>query len=132
MPTPLEIRRQENKARNEKLLDDLMDRPNKEKNANAKVKRNSGHKSTPQKRVPPASDGEMEVSRPTKLARLETSKSGLRRSSRNVGKTSPDYQAESQTQLPRPVAKKIGADYDRDPNRRSGKRIHDPYDWYRQ
>jgi hypothetical protein len=110
---------------------------NKENNARVKqiAQRSPGHKRTsqkrsalPKKRVPP-SDGEMEESRPTKRARSETPQSGLRRSSRNAGKTRPDYQAESQTQLPRLVARKIGVDHDRDPNRRSGKRIYDPYDW---
>ncbi len=95
-----------------------------------------GHKSVPKKRkappkkhIPLASDGKMEESRPTKQARSETPQLGLRRSSRNVGKAPLDYQAESQTQLPRLVARKIGVDHDGDPDRRSGKRIHDPYDW---
>ena len=113
---------------------------NKENNARVKqiAQRNPGHKRTsqkrtalPKKRVPP-SDGEIEEPRPTKRARPETPQFGLRRSSRNVGKAAPDYQAESQTQLPRLVARKIGVDHDRDPNRRSGKRIHDPYDWHSQ
>lgn len=129
MPTALEIRREEMIARNKKLLADLLE----ENNLRVKrvVQKNPGHKSTPQKRtaspkkrVPPASDG----SRLTKRARSETPQFDLRRSSRNVGKTPPDYQAESQTQLPRLVARKIGEDHDMDPNRRSGKRIHDPYD----
>lgn len=136
MPTALEIRREEMMAMNRKRLADL--EINRESNASVKqlAQRNSGHKSNPKKRtalpkkrVPPASGGEVEESRQTKRARSETSPSGLRRSSRNAGKTPPDYQAESQTQLPRIVARKIGADHDRDPNRRSGKRIHDPYDW---
>ncbi|KAF8505941.1 PUA-like domain-containing protein [Russula emetica] len=134
MPTTMEIRRLENRARNLKKLADLMDQ-NKANIAGVKqiAQRNPGHKSSPQKRtarpkkrVPLASDDEMEESRPTKQARSETPQFGLRRSSRNVGKTSPDYQAESQTQLPRLVARKIGVSHDRDPNRRSGKRIHDP------
>jgi hypothetical protein len=138
MPTRLEIQRQEMMARNLKLLADVK---GKENNTGVKqiAQRNPKHKSTPQKRtslpkkrVQPASDGEMEESRPTKRARSKIPQFGLRRSSRNVGKTSPDYQAESQTQLPRLVARKIGADHDRDPNRRSGKRTHDPYDWYSQ
>jgi hypothetical protein len=139
----MEIRRQENIVRNRKLLEDLnlKNQNNKENNARVKqiAQRNPGHKSTPQKRtllsrkrVPPVSDGEMEESRPTKRARSETPQLGLRRSSRNVGKTHPDYQAESRTQLPRLVARKIGVDHDRDPNRRSGKRTHDPYDCYNQ
>jgi hypothetical protein len=141
MPTSMEIKRLENMARNRKKLADLMDQFNKENNAGVKqiAQRNPGHKSSPQKRtalpkkrVPLASDDEMEETRPTRRARLDTPQDGLRRSSRNVGKTSPDYQAESQTQLPRLVARKIGVDHDRDPNRRSGKRIHDPYDWYNQ
>ena len=139
MPTPLEIKRQENIARNRQLLASVTGRSNKEKSAKVKqiAERNPGHKRTSQKRtalqkkrVPP-SDGEMKESRPTKRARSETPQSDLRRSSRNVGKSRPDYQAESQTQqLPRLVARDIGVEHDRDPNRRSGKRIHDPYDWY--
>jgi hypothetical protein len=131
MPTSMEIRRQEKIAENRKRLADLMGKQI--------AQRNPGPKSTPQKRtalpkkrVPPASDGEMEESRPAKRVRSETSQVGLRRSSRNVEKMSPDYQAESQTKLPRLVARNIGVDHDRDPNRRSGKRIHDPYDWHRQ
>src|ERR1700679_1723094 len=112
MPTPLEIKREENRARNLKLLADITGR-NKENNAKVEpiAQRNPKHKSTPQKRtslpkkrVPPASDGETEESRPFKRARSKPPKAGLRRSSRNVGKTHPDYQAESQTQLPRLVA----------------------------
>jgi hypothetical protein len=140
MPTPLEIRRLENRARNMKVLADMKVLHNKENNARVEPipPGNPKHKSTLQKRtsqkkrVPPASDGEMEESRRTKRARSEAPQSGLRRSSRNVGKTSPDYQAEAQTQLPRLVARKIGVDHDRDPNRRSGKRTHNPYDWYNQ
>jgi hypothetical protein len=138
MPTSLEIMRQEAIARNLKLLANITGQNNKKNNARVKqiTQRNPKHKSAPQKRtslpkkrVPPASGGEMEESRPTKRARSKSPQFGLRRSSRNVGKTSPDYQAESQTQLPRLVARKIGTDHDRDPNRRSGKRTHDPYDW---
>ena len=143
MPTPMEIRRQENIARNRKLLEDLNLKSQNNKENNARVKqiaqRNPGHKSSPQKRtsvskkrIPRASDGEEEESRPTKRARSETPQLGLRRSSRNAGKAHPDYQAELQTQLPRLVVRKVGADHDRDPNRRSGKRIHDPYDCYNQ
>ena len=139
MPTPLEIRRNEARARHMKMLADIKGPNDKENNARVEpiAPRNPKHKSTPQKRtslpkkrVPPASDSEMEESRLTKRARSETPQLGLRRSSRNVGKAHPDYQAESQTQLPRLVARKIGVDHDRDPNRRSGKRIHDPYDCY--
>jgi hypothetical protein len=138
MPTPMEIRRQENIARNRQLLAKIN---GKENNATVKqiaAQKNPGHKRTsqkrtalPKKRVPPY-DGETEESRLTKRARSETPQTGLRRSSRNTGKPPPDYQAESQTQLPRLVARQIGADHDRDPNRRSGKRIHDPYDWSSQ
>jgi len=137
MPTPLEIKRKENIARNLKLLADIKGQNNTENNARVEpiAPRNTKHKSTPQKRtslpkkrVLPASDGEMEES-PTKRARSKTPQFGLRRSSRNVGKPDPDYQAESQTQLPRLVARKKGVGHDRDPNRRSGKRTNDPYDW---
>ncbi|SRR6266403_1239720 len=136
MPTALEIKRQENVAKLKMALAEAKGRMNKE-DASVKqiAERTPGHKSTPQKRtappkkrVPLVPDGEMEESRPTKRARLETIQTGLRRSSRNVGKTAPDYQAESKTQLPRLVVRKIGVDHDKDPNRRSGKRIHDPYD----
>ncbi|KAH9977603.1 PUA-like domain-containing protein [Lactifluus volemus] len=58
--------------------------------------------------------------------RLESPQLGLRRSSRNAGKTQPDYQGELQTRLPRLVTTKVGVDHDREPNQRSGKRIHDP------
>jgi E3 ubiquitin-protein ligase UHRF1 len=139
MPTALEIRRQENIAKNRQLLAKVTGRSNDQNNAGVKqiAQKNPGNKRSsqkrtalPKKRVPP-SDDETEESRSTKRARSETPQVGLRRSSRNVGKT-PDYQAESQTQLPRLVARKIRVDYDRDPNRRSGKRIHDPYDWHIQ
>jgi E3 ubiquitin-protein ligase UHRF1 len=123
-------------ARNSKLLNEVMGRINKE---NATPKQTAERRKSapnkriarPKKRVDPVSDGELEESRPTKRARPETKPEtpqlGLRRSTRNAGKTPPDYQAESQTHLPRLVTTKIGADHDRDPNRRSGKRIHDPY-----
>jgi hypothetical protein len=139
MPTAMEIMRQENIARNRKKLADLKDQINKENNIGVKqiAQRNPGRKNSPpkrtalpKKRIPPASDGEMEESRPIKRTRSETPQLGLRRSSRNVRKASPDYQAESQTRLPSLVARKIGVEHDRDPNRRSGKRIHDPYDGF--
>jgi hypothetical protein len=141
MPTELEILRQENMARNrEKLnavkLEFLKNNANEENSARAKqtVERTPGRKSipkkrpaSPKKRVPLSSDGELGDSRPAKRARAETPQLDLRRSSRNAGKAPPDYQSESRTQLPRLVTTKIGIDHDRDPNRRSGKRIHDPY-----
>ncbi|KAH9965754.1 PUA-like domain-containing protein [Russula dissimulans] len=135
MPTNLEIERQERIARNRKLLDDLMGRHNKGNNTkgNQAVVRTAGRKGAPnkrpefpKKRVARSSDGEVGESRPNKRARLESPQLGLRRSSRNAGKTSPNYQAESQTRLPRLVTTKTGADHDREPNRRSGKRVHDP------
>jgi hypothetical protein len=140
MPTKLEIERQEKIARNRKLLDDLMGRINKENDARAAAKHTvdetARRKSIPVKRsappkprVPPSSDGaSKEDPRPTKRARTETPQLGLRRSSRHTGKTPPDYQAESQARLPRLVTTKIGVDHDREPNRRSGKRTHDPYE----
>ena len=138
MPTSLEIRRKENMARNRKLLDAISRNGKEENHARAK-QTTPGRNSTPKKRtaplkkrVPLSSDGELEVSRPTKRARPETPQLGVRRSSRNAGKTPPDYQAESQRQLPRLATTKIGLDHDRDPNRRSGKRIHDPYDGCKQ
>jgi hypothetical protein len=140
MPTKLEIERQEKIARNRKLLNDLMGRVSKENDATAKQTvgrkgRSAGRKSAPNKRnappktrTPLSSDSELEGPRPTKRARPETPQLGLRRSSRNAGKTPPDYQAESQDRLPRLVTSKIGVDHDREPNQRSGKRVHDPYD----
>jgi hypothetical protein len=137
MPTKLEIERQERISRNRKLLDDLMGRVSKENDARAQqtMGRTVGRKSAPKKRSVPAktraplsSDGDLEESRPTKRARPETPQLGLRRSSRNAGKAPPDYQAESQERPNRLVTSKIGADHDREPNRRSGKRVHDPYD----
>lgn len=139
MPTKLEIERQEKIARNRKLLNDLMGRINKENDTRAATKQTVGktarRKSVPIKRIAPpklrvplSSGGDSkEDPRPTKRARTETPQPGLRRSSRHAGKTPPDYQAESQTRLPRLVTTKIGADHDREPNQRSGKRIHDPY-----
>ena len=140
MPTKLEIERQEKIARNRKLLNDLMGRINKENDTRAAAKQTVGktarRKSVPIKRgaaqkprVPPSSDGGSKGDpRPTKRARTETSQLGLRRSSRHAGKAPPDYQAESQTRLPRLVTTKIGVDHDREPNRHTGKRTHDPYD----
>jgi len=135
MPTKLEIERQERIARNRKLLDDLMGRRNKENNAKGDqtvvrttVRKGATNKRpvSPKKREAHSSDAETGESRPNKRARPDSPQQGLRRSSRNVGKTSPNYQAESQTRLPRLVATKMGADHDREPNRRSGKRVHDP------
>ncbi|KAI9513217.1 PUA-like domain-containing protein [Russula earlei] len=134
MPTDLEVQRQEKIARNRKLLDDLMGRLNKENNAGANqtVVRTAGRKGVskkpampPKKRVAQTSEDEVESS-PKKRARPEPPQHDLRRSSRNAGKAPPDYQAESQTKLPRLVATKIGVGHDIDPNRRSGKRVHDP------
>jgi hypothetical protein len=138
MPTTLEITRLQKIAEHLKMIAELKARTNGENNASVKqiTETAPGHRSVPQKRkappkkhIPLASDDKMEESRPTKQARSETPQLGLRRSSRNVGKAPLDYQAGSQTQLPRLVARKIGVDHDGDPNRRSGKRIHDPYDW---
>jgi hypothetical protein len=137
MPTKLEIERQEKIARNRKLLNDLMGRVNKEKDAGAKQTggRTAGRKSAPNKRnAPPkmrkplSSDSDLEGPPPTKRARPETPQLGLRRSSRNAGKTRPDYQAESQERVPRLVTSKIGVGHDREPHQRSGKRVHDPYE----
>ncbi|KAI0303904.1 PUA-like domain-containing protein [Russula brevipes] len=135
MPTKFEIERQEKISRNRKLLNDLMGRVNKENDArvNQTAVRTAGKKkspnkriASPKKRVPLSSDGGLEGSRPTKRARPETPQLGVRRSSRNAGKVPPDYKAESQTRLPHLVTTKIGVDHDREPNQRSGKRIHDP------
>jgi hypothetical protein len=133
MPTQLEITRLQRVAENRKKLMELMGRVNEENPARAKqiAGKTPGLKNTPKKRTVspkkhvPLSSDKLEESRPTKRARTETPQLGLRRSSRNAGKASPDYQAES-TQLPRLAVTKISVDHDRDPNRRSGKRIHDP------
>src|SRR5229473_2737414 len=130
MPTTLEIARLQKIAEHREMLADIQARIKGENNTSVKQigERAPGHKSVPKKRkappkkhIPLASDGKMEESRPTKQARSETPQLGLRRSSRNVGKAPLDYQAESQTQLPRLVARKIGVDHDGDPDRRSGK-----------
>ncbi|KAF8265136.1 PUA-like domain-containing protein [Lactarius quietus] len=114
MPTNYEIQRQENIARNKRLLQGL-----KEKDVATGVPRPQpkptktvGRKSTPakpKKRVERTSDDEIEDFRPMKRVRPEIPQSGLRRSQRNAGKEMPDYQ-----------------DHDRDPRRPTGKRIHDP------
>jgi hypothetical protein len=135
MPTDYERQRAEKVAQNTKLLQDLMGRINKENVPTVKktATRTAGRKSAPSKRVTVpkkrvqlSSDDELEESRPTKRARPESPQLGLRRSSRNAGKTPPNYQAESQIRLPHLVTTKVGVDHDREPNRRSGKRIHDP------
>ncbi|KAI0254885.1 PUA-like domain-containing protein [Lactifluus subvellereus] len=135
MPTDYERQRAERVAQNTRLLQDLMGGINKENVSTAKktVTRTAGRKNAPKKRatlpkkrVQPSSNDGLEESRLTKRARPETPQPGLRRSSRNAGKTPPNYQGESQVQLPRLVTTKVGVDHDREPNRRSGKRIHDP------
>jgi E3 ubiquitin-protein ligase UHRF1 len=136
MPTDYERQRAERVAQNTKMLQDLMGRTNKENMSMVKktVVRTAGHKRTPKKRATPtkkrvqlSSGDELEESRLTKRARPESPQLGLRRSARNAGKTLPNYQAESQIRLPHLVTAKVGVDHERDPNRRSGKRIHDPY-----
>lgn len=135
MPTDYERQRAERVAQNTRMLQDLMGGINKEYVSTAKktVTRTAGRKSAPQKRatlpkkrVQPSSDAELEESRLTKRARPETPQPGLRRSSRNAGKALPNYQGESQIQSLRLATTKVGVDNDREPNRRSGKRVHDP------
>ncbi|KAH9076995.1 PUA-like domain-containing protein [Lactarius deliciosus] len=132
MPTNYEQLREENIARNKKLLESLMKKNAVEdaRRPQPKQTRRVGRKSAPgkpKKRIQRASDDEIEEPRPIKRARPETPQSGVRRSQRNAGKAIPDYQAESQqARLPRLVTTKVGVDHDRDPNRPSGKRVHDP------
>ena len=129
MPTKYEIQRQENIARHTKLLDGLM-KKNAVEDARAPRPKQVGRKSAPnklKKRMRRTSNDEIEWPRPIKRARPEIPQSDLRRSLRNTGKETPDYQGESQVRLPRLVATKVGMDHDGDPRRPSGKRIHDPY-----
>ncbi len=133
MPTNYEILREGNIARNKKMLEDLMKKHavDDARGPQPKQTRTVGRKSAPhklKKRMQRTSNDEMEGPRPMKRARPETLQSGLRRSLRNAGKETPDYQGESQARLPRLVTK-VGVDHDRDPRRPSGKRIHDPYAW---
>ncbi|KAH9049605.1 PUA-like domain-containing protein [Lactarius hengduanensis] len=132
MPTTYEQLREENIARNKKLLEGLMkknaveDARRPQPNQTRRVGRKSAP-GKPKKRMQPTDDDEIEEPPPIKRARPETPQSGVRRSQRNAGKAIPDYQAESQqARLPRLVTTKVGVDHDRDPNRPSGKRIHDP------
>ncbi|KAI9467196.1 PUA-like domain-containing protein [Lactarius psammicola] len=131
MPTDYEILREENIARNKKLLEGLM-KKNAVEDARGPQPTQTGtigRKSAPnkpKKRMERASNDEIEGPRPMKRARPEIPQSGLRRSLRNAGKETPDYQGESQARLPRLVTTKVGVDHDRDPSRPSGKRIHDP------
>jgi hypothetical protein len=127
MPTKWDKLREENIARNKKLLASL-----REKDAAGGVlgpqPRAVGRKSAlKKKRMQRTSDDEIEDFRPIKRARPEIPQSGLRRSQRNAGKEIPDYQGESQERLPRLVTARVGVDHDGDPRRPSGKRIHDPY-----
>ena len=133
MPYKTEVLRQENIKRNQEKLAHLLENL-KKKNAAEDVHgpqpKRVGRKSARdklKKRMRRTSNDEIEVPRPTKRARPETLQSGLRRSLRNAGKETPDYQGESQVRLPRLVAKKVGMDHDGDPRQPSGKRIHDPY-----
>jgi len=133
MPNKFETERQENIARNKKLLEDLMLR-DAAKDARgpqpmqAKTPGRKSASSKPKKRMQ-RTDDDTEGPLPTKRARPETPQSGLRRSVRNAGKEIPDYQGESNAWLPRLVTTKVGMDHDSDPRRPSGKRIHDPYAW---
>jgi E3 ubiquitin-protein ligase UHRF1 len=130
MPTDYERQRAERVAQNTKMLQDLMG--TQKENVSTVVTRTAGRKNVPNKptKVPKkrvqvsSDDGE---SGTTKRMRLESPQLGLRRSSRNAGKTPPDYQGELQTRLPRLATTKVGVGHDREPNQRSGKRIHDPY-----
>jgi hypothetical protein len=129
MPTKYEVRRQEIMSRNTKMLNGLKKEYAVE-DARAPQPKQVGRKSAPnklKKRMRRTSNDEIEGPRPTKRARPEISQSDLRRSLRNAGKETPDYQGESQVRLPRLVATKVGMDHDGDPRRPSGKRIHNPY-----
>ena len=132
MPTPYDMLRLENMERNKRMLEALI-KVNAPEDARAPQPKRVGRKSAPKKikkRVQHTSDedeDETEVPRPAKRARPEAPKSDLRRSLRNAGKETPDYQGESQVRLPRLVATKVGMDHDGDPRRPTGKRIHNPY-----
>jgi E3 ubiquitin-protein ligase UHRF1 len=137
MPTDYERQRAERVAQNTKMLQDLMGTHKEnvstvKKTAKKTETRTAGRKSVPNKpaKVPKkraqVSSDDRESGTPKRM-RLESPQLGLRRSSRNAGKTQPDYQGELQTRLPRLVTTKVGVDHDREPNQRSGKRIHDPY-----
>lgn len=133
MPTPYDILRLENMERNKRMLEALR-LVNAPEDARAPQPKRAGRKSAPKKikkRVQHTSsdedEDETEVPRPVKRARPEAPQSDLRRSLRNAGKETPDYQGESQVRLPRLVATKVGMDHDGDPRRPTGKRIHNPY-----
>ncbi|KAH9061007.1 PUA-like domain-containing protein [Lactarius vividus] len=132
MPTNYEQLRLKNMARNKELLEGLMKKNAVEDASRPQPKQTKrvGRKSAPdkpKKRMQRTDDDETEEPRPIKRVRPQTPQTGVRRSQRNAGKAIPDYQAESQqAQLPRLVTTKVGVDHDRDPNRPSGKRIHDP------
>ncbi|KAI0306997.1 PUA-like domain-containing protein [Multifurca ochricompacta] len=135
MPTDYELRRQENIARNMKLLEGLMGKHKQEEESRIKQTKPVGHNNvpkkkkriyTPKKHVELSSEDEIMGSRPAKRARSESPQPGLRRSLRQAGKIPPNHQAQSQTQLLSLVTAKAGVDHDREPNRRSGKRVHNP------
>ena len=124
--------REENIARNRKLLEALMDKDLAAGTQRPQPKQTRrGRQSAPaksKKRIERTGE-ETEDFRPMKRVRPEIPQSGLRRSQRNAGKEMPDYQGESHDRLPRPVTARVGVDNDGDPRRPSGKRIHDPYAW---
>ncbi|KAI0265213.1 PUA-like domain-containing protein [Gloeopeniophorella convolvens] len=131
MPTEYELERLANIERNRKLLEGLKLR--NEGSATGRAIATAQPKRAPKqrarapskKRVRLASDETDEGIPASKAARVDAPQTGLRRSSRNVGKV-PNYATESQDRAPRLVVSKVGRDHDRDPNRPSGKRTHDP------
>ncbi|KAI0311855.1 PUA-like domain-containing protein [Amylostereum chailletii] len=139
MPTPYEIARNENIARNHALLESLglgsggsalvmgaQPKPALATKAKAKKAPAKKQTQTRKRKTPPPSDSgdsDGEARAPAKVARTEET-GGLRRSSRNRGKT-VDYRKEREARGPKLVARAVGPAHDRDPGR-LGKRVHDP------
>ncbi|KAI0068481.1 hypothetical protein BV25DRAFT_3 [Artomyces pyxidatus] len=137
MPTAYEKEREANMARNRALLEELqLDKGGAtflgmpEKPAPVppfKKRRPVVHQKNKKRKTPPPSDsGAESETPPSRVRKVATEvEGGLRRSSRNAGKT-VNYEAEIAHGLPKIVTKKVGVDHDTEPNRRSGKRAHDP------
>ncbi|TFY80116.1 hypothetical protein EWM64_g3890 [Hericium alpestre] len=122
MPTPYELERLENIKRNRALLEALKIEQYKPPKPAQPEKR----KVTKKRKASPTVTTE-ESPDPVKSSRTDASDSpatGLRRSQRNAGK-SVDYLSIKEQRQPLLVSK-IGIDHDTEPNRRSGKRMHDP------
>lgn len=138
MPTDYELRRAENIARNKAMLEalDLTGGAsamftNSTTNSAPAAKKSKKRQPRKRKTPPPSDSADSEgESGPTKAKVAKTSMEsspadGLRRSSRNAGKTI-DYRKESEVEPVKLVARRVGASHDREPGRPTGKRIHDP------